>query len=228
MISIVRTLEPTALKRNGLRWKTELLAAIAAVNADPTPANKDRKKKAEGKYQHQKVKEAIVAMCGNGKCAYCESKITHIDYGHIEHYRPKAVFPEFAFTWVNLLLGCAICNGGEHKSDNFPSRAQGGFLINPCIDDPSQHLDFIYDTTTRTAEVKPTSVRGKTTEKLLGLNRPELVRYRSNTVRKLAFIAIKASLGDADALTLMQEAILPDSEYSAFALALKKKLQIPD
>jgi hypothetical protein len=25
-----------------------------------------------------------------GKCCFCESKVTHISFGHIEHFRPKA------------------------------------------------------------------------------------------------------------------------------------------
>ncbi len=157
----------------------------------------------------------------HGKCAYCESKIRHVDYGHIEHFRPKSK-PEsrsFAFEWGNLLLSCAVCNGAEHKGDRFPEAAAGGPLVNPCEDLPEEHFEFVFDFRARLATVIGTTVRGKTTEALLGLNRQDLRAYRSQQVMKLCVLSRFAE-NDPDARTLLEEASQDDAEYAAFAKAL--------
>lgn len=70
-----------------------------------------------------------------GKCAYCESRIIHTQYGDVEHIRPKngvyirerdgaqTVANEGyffkAFCWDNLLLSCGSCNQ-IYKKNFFP------------------------------------------------------------------------------------------------------------
>lgn len=46
----------------------------------------------------------------------------------VEHYRPKATFPELALTWKNMLWACGICN--RAKSNRFPVEAEQ-LLIDP-------------------------------------------------------------------------------------------------
>jgi uncharacterized protein (TIGR02646 family) len=184
-----------------------------------TAADRER---AQNKYRHREIKEALVRLF-HGKCAYCESHITHIDYGHIEHYRPKSGpqgRPDLCFEWPNLLLACGICNGSEYKGDRFPEAAQGGPIINPCEDDPSFHLEFRFDTRLGLASVYGTTQRGRTTESLLGLNRPALRKYRSLQIKKLAVLK-QLAVTDPEACQLLDEAKRPTSEYSAFALALE-------
>lgn len=70
-------------------------------------------------YKHKEVRNQLVKMF-QGKCAYCESKITTIYSGDIEHFRPKGgygsavlVKPGYywlASTWDNLLFACPFCN----------------------------------------------------------------------------------------------------------------------
>jgi len=57
-----------------------------------------------------------------------ESEITHIDYGHIEHFKPKGTpaYYEFAVEWNNLLLACGRCNGAENKGAKSPLANKGG------------------------------------------------------------------------------------------------------
>ncbi|MBF0178776.1 MAG: hypothetical protein HQM03_01985 [Magnetococcales bacterium] len=53
----------------------------------------------------------------------------------IEHFRPKAVFPQFAMTWENFLWSCGICN--HAKGDRFPPDTEPGApLIDPTLEDP--------------------------------------------------------------------------------------------
>lgn len=100
MIKVYRTPKPLILQKKSHQWTKTLLSFVVNTN--------DWKKQIE-KYRHQKIKEALEAMF-HGKCAYCESKITHVSFGHIEHYRPKQRCPERAFLWRNLLLACDRCN----------------------------------------------------------------------------------------------------------------------
>jgi uncharacterized protein (TIGR02646 family) len=157
-----------------------------------------------------------------GKCAYCESQITHVDYGHIEHFRPKGgqnARPDLVFEWTNLFLACGICNGAENKSDRFPEQAEGGPLVNPCDDDPADHFEFHFDPVTRLASVYGTSPRGVTTEEVFGLNRPYLREHRSRCIRRLAALVQYAAV-DNEASSLLQEAKQSDAEYAAFARTL--------
>jgi uncharacterized protein (TIGR02646 family) len=182
----------------------------------------EARKLALDRYRHADVKQALVTLF-HGKCAYCESFILHIDYGHIEHYRPKAKYPRQAFTWSNLVLACGVCNGSEHKGDWFPLKADGGPLINPSAEDPAPHLSFEYDPKTRIASVRGRTTRGDTTETCLGLNRKDLRIQRSKYVRKLWFIAKQAAT-DSEAWRMLDEAASSSEEYSAFANLLRNAL----
>lgn len=208
MIAIQRTDSPKILKKKKSEWTENLLSA----------QTKQQRCKAEIKYRHKEIKEALSAMF-HGKCAYCESKISHVDYGYIEHYRPKSVFPGLTFEWTNLLLACGVCNGAGYKGDNFPEEEQDGPIVNPCDDDPALNFSFHYDPICRIASVYGTTPRGKTTEKLLGLNRHELRAYRSCQVAKLHVLAHYAAT-DIEAKMLFEEAIKDSAEYAAFARTL--------
>ncbi|MGO8701661.1 MAG: HNH endonuclease [Limisphaerales bacterium] len=161
----------------------------------------------------------------HGKCAYCESYITHIDFGHIEHFKPKCTptYYELAVDWGNLLLACGRCNGAENKGTKFPLANKGGPLVNPVTEDPSKHLGFDFDPKLKLANVLGISKRGETTRKTLGLNRRELLQHRSRFVTKLWVIARHYN-NDNEAREIIDSAICPQEEYSAFAIALKKSL----
>ena len=208
MIKVQRSPAPTILTKRAPEW------LAAAQNAT---SSKDMKH-AVGKYRHPKIKEALVKLF-RGKCAYCESKITHIDFGHIEHFRPKSGphgRPDLCFEWTNLLLACGICNGAGFKYDHFPEAADGGPLVNPCEDDPVTHFEFRFDPRLGLASVYGLTPRGRTTEILLGLNRPDLRPFRSEYVKKLTVLKRMGQF-DAEAKQILNEALDPASQYSAFA-----------
>jgi uncharacterized protein (TIGR02646 family) len=71
-------------------------------------------------YGNKQVRKQLKKMF-HGKCAYCESKITSIYSGDIEHFRPKGGYGEnnqikkpgyywLASDWNNLLFACPFCN----------------------------------------------------------------------------------------------------------------------
>jgi uncharacterized protein (TIGR02646 family) len=210
MINVERSAEPLVLRRRKETWDRSLCAAT-------TP---QQKKRATSKYQHEQIKKALVQMF-HGKCGYCESKINHIDYGHIEHFRPKSVpqFMHLVFEWKNMFLACAVCNGPAYKGDRFPGVDVGGPPVNPCDDIPHEHLDFVFDRVAKLASVVYKTERGRVTVELFGLNRPDLRAYRSRVFEKLLALSRFAAT-DGEARHLLEEAQSDDGEYAAFARTL--------
>lgn len=212
MIKVIRAQKPTVLRKKQVVWTNALLGATT----------EDQRKRAEKKYRHREIKNALVSMF-HGKCAYCESKVLHIDYGHIEHFRPKShtIFRELTFEWTNLLLSCPSCNGAEYKGNHFPNEAEGGPLINPCDDNPDDHFEFVFDSTTHLTTLVGKTPRGRATEKILGLNRPDLRAYRSKLIMTL-YVLSDYSATDPTARALLEDACKDDAEYVAFARKLPK------
>jgi hypothetical protein len=220
LISVIRAAEPAVLRNNSACW----LSQLKELSSDPV-ANKEGIKKIQNKYRHAKVKNVLVEMF-HGKCAYCESKITTVTYGAIEHFFPKSVYVDLTYEWSNLLLSCDLCNDTNHKGIEFPLDKEGNaLLINPTdgITDPTVHLEFVWDAVTRLASVYGRDERGETVETTFDLNgsrgRKELIEHRSRYVKSLFAILRLAQLGDSEALSLLKESCAPSAEYSAFALA---------
>jgi uncharacterized protein (TIGR02646 family) len=223
MINVKRLEEPVTLVENKVKWLEEYLQSLENYRLNPSNLTKVRKERCENKYRQNDIKNSLKNMF-EGKCAYCESHLAHISYGHIEHFKPKSKFPNDCFNWENLLLGCEICNGTQFKSTNFPLENENGPLVNPTTENPFIFFDFEYDPNTGLANVLGKNDRGITTEKLLGLNRPELLKHRSKIVRRIVFIAIRAAQGDKEARKEMRKLIQKDEEYSAFAISISTKL----
>lgn len=211
MIRVTRSKKPDVLTEKEAGWKKNIRLA----------STESARKQAQDKYQHKDIKKALVDMF-HGKCAYCESAINHVDYGHIEHFKPKGTpaYFELAVDWNNLLLACGRCNGAEHKGSKFPLEDEDGPLVNPVDEELSEHLRFDFDPHLKLANVLGISKRGETTRKILGLNRPELVKRRSNFVKKLWVIAGHYH-EDVAARNIVDAATDPKEEYVAYARALK-------
>src|SRR5690606_29200701 len=79
-------------------------------------------------------------------CGYCgdsDERIDRIAF-HIDHFAPKALFPDLELTYENLVYACRFCN--ISKSDHWigkdaavPNDGNQGF-IDPCSDEYENHL----------------------------------------------------------------------------------------
>jgi uncharacterized protein (TIGR02646 family) len=150
-------------------------------------------------YGHASVKDSLMAA-QHDKCAFCECKIAHIQYGDVEHFRPKAAFRQkvgdpltrpgyywLAYDWANLLLSCQLCNQ-RHKENLFPLRVQKyrarspanplarerPLLVHPGLEDPARHIAF----KKFNAVPRKGSSRGLATIAALGLNRSKMIDVR--------------------------------------------------
>lgn len=87
-------------------------------------------------YKHPRNKLALM-NASSDKCMYCESSIRHIDFGDIEHIKPKAEdkYPHLAFEWDNLGYSCRCCN--SNKSDKYDVETP---YVNPYEENPEEHF----------------------------------------------------------------------------------------
>lgn len=148
------------------------------------------------------VSDDLVKACNN-KCVYCESPLDPSSIIDIENFRPKGGARGFdtnqyapmhywwlAYEWDNLLVSCQICNQ-KYKRDYFPLEherlrspigatgnellKEQALLIDPAMDNPSEHLEF-----NENGYVRELTKKGKVTIEILGLNRTDLIEGRQN------------------------------------------------
>lgn len=231
MIRVERVEKPLSLTKNERKWVLKIQVALDLVVTASTPKEqkiaKTKLDNALNKYGQEDIKNALVEKMFYGKCAYCEAKITHIDYGDIEHFRPKDMYPLLAVEWENLLFACGVCNGAEFKGTKFPmNNANEPLLLNPCEDEPNDHLEFEFDEMTNLAIVVAKSGKGTNSIETYGLNRnrsnDDLLHDRSSFVKKLILLAIYYQ-NDQDCKKILDQACENSSEYSAFAKMVKEK-----
>ncbi len=233
MIPVARSSQPTVLSKNAIKWLDKLTQQqlqLQILQNDPNTGEFQIQKakkcvdNAQKKYRHDQIKKALVEMF-HGKCAYCESKITVVTYGAIEHFRPKSAYIDLTFEWKNLLLSCDVCNDASHKGTKFPIDVNSNPLLIDSTDgmtNPNTHLEFTWDSVAGLASVYGRDDRGKAVETIFDLNgmkgRKELVAHRSNYVKKLFVLLRLAQTGDSEAISLLIESCHPSAEYSAFSL----------
>ncbi len=150
-------------------------------------------------YAHDSVKGALLAA-QHGKCAFCESRFTHIAFGDVEHFRPKGGFKNkdtddleqpgyywLAYEWSNLFASCQLCNQQFKKnlfplkiaktrarSHNDPIEKEMPLLIDPAQSDPERLIGFREEFAYAIGNCK----KSKTTIEALGLNRDALAEAR--------------------------------------------------
>lgn len=156
-------------------------------------------------YGHKEVKESLIEI-QNYKCCFCESKIGHVSYGDVEHFRPKAGWVQnnekinkpgyywLAYDWDNLLLSCEICNQ-RYKKNFFPLLPESTRALSHIADMALEQPVFIIpvgedveELITFNEEI-PKAVddneRGNETIKKLGLDRELLNEQRRQTLNAI-------------------------------------------
>jgi uncharacterized protein (TIGR02646 family) len=162
MKNVKRLSMPESLKKNAANWTRNLLSKIEECNR-----NKTEVPDAFYNYYNQKdVKERLKIMY-NGLCCYCESRTGVVEFGHIEHRKPKKKFPKDTYNWHNLHLGCTRCNTkkGEKYSAKYP-------ILDAVKDTIPKYLTYAVNS--RGVWPKALKKRGETTIQLADLNDEKL------------------------------------------------------
>lgn len=156
-------------------------------------------------YGNEEVKQSLISL-QDYKCCFCESKIGHISYGDVEHFRPKAGWVQedeklnkpgyywLAYEWENLLLSCQICNQ-RNKKNFFPLLDNSSRALSHHESINNEQPVFIH-IANEDAEALITfkeeipvavdgNIRGKETILKLGLDREALNEQRRATFNKV-------------------------------------------
>ena len=165
MIKLNKQPEPDLLVRMKKKWTEGYMHYVNLGQKVPDNV--------KNRYNVPEIKSVLRIETNGGKCMYCESPIAVVVSEHIEHYRPKAIYPQLTFEWSNLGLSCPKCNLKKH--DGFDENCA---YINPYIDNPDDHFAFISPVIFH----KPNDKRAQLTELKLDLNRPELLEARYNQI----------------------------------------------
>ncbi len=198
-------------------------------------------------YGHAEVKRRLIRM-QHGKCAFCESKVTHIAYGDVEHFRPKGGCRQsrtdalqtpgyywLAYHWENLVFACQLCNQ-RHKANWFPLRNHSRrarhhgeeveqelpLFIEPTTEDPEALIAF---DAAGVPYAIGNNLRAAATIRELGLDRPELNERRFDRLELLKGLRDLIDLlpGEPEAIEAEQKltrSVQPSAEYAAMARSL--------
>ena len=203
-------------------------------------------------YGHKTVKKALIKT-QHDKCCFCESKITHISYGDVEHFRPKGGVRQtpkgplgkpgyywLAYEWSNLFFSCQLCNqrfkknlfplinpGNRAKSHHDDINAEKPKFISPA-ENPEQYISFRKEI----AYAIDDNPRGKATIEELGLNRDKLAGVRLKHFEMLQILHKTATIGLPESLRKEAKAhiakcIQSSSQYASMVrCAVKDNFQI--
>lgn len=158
-------------------------------------------------YGHNDVKTTLINL-QKKCCCFCESRITHISSGDVEHFRPKQGYSQdktdsfhkpgyfwLAYDWSNLLFACELCNR-RYKKNFFPLKisanrcnphltfdtsVEAPLFINPSVVDPSMHIEF-----------RGTTITHKTPEGDATITELDLDRGELDEMRRDSYTAIDA------------------------------------
>lgn len=151
------------------------------------------------------VVKPVLAAVSDDKCWYCERKV-EVKYDGVDHRRPKteakrgAMHPTYgywwlAWTWENLLFACDACNKAKGTKfpltessvplppEIMPPGQESALLLDPCVDDPLDHIQFVQEKDGRWRPQGNTDIGRKTIEVLHldGTDRPKILdHYRDH------------------------------------------------
>lgn len=84
------------------------------------------------------IKENILVKEQEEYCPYCEKRIYTNDDGHIEHIKPRDIYPKEFQNYDNLLVSCNEKNScGMYKKNRYDNK-----FINPVIDNPASYFNY--------------------------------------------------------------------------------------
>ena len=163
MIRLSQAAQPQILEENGEEWTAKYVTWCG-----------DRFGNEPRHYRHSDIRIALESET-NSKCAYCEARINHVSYAHIEHKLPKRKHPRLVCDWTNLTIACSRCNTkkGDYDEPVCP-------LLDPYVDDV-ENLVVFYGP----LALAKGSPRARATITRLALNRVDLLFARAESITNL-------------------------------------------
>lgn len=178
---------PNILITNEKDWTAELLSEIKKYGSFSKLPDSAKAIVSE-RYKHEEIKSLLVPGLDT-KCAFCESMPNESGYIEIEHFLPKAIYPNKTYSWQNLLPSCKRCNLKKLSLDTgkFP-------IVKPDEEDPDDY--FTYNNIKMVVKVDSLDKeKAERTITKLDLNQYRLIRPRSELL--VALVTFESELEDA-------------------------------
>ena len=161
---------------NKATWLADLKAAIASYGSYKNIPEKE-KQKLISHYRNDFVRSALIKS-SFGKCAFCECIPSEGGNVEIEHFKPKSIYPDLTFEWINFLPACRKCNGSKDSHDTGVEP-----IINPYDTDPKD-VFYFEDIEIKSVESPLKESANKTIE-VCGLNTVRLWKPRAEILVSL-------------------------------------------
>ena len=152
-------------------------------------------------------------------CCYCEEEIVRGE-SHIEHFKPKSLYPEDDLNYFNLL---ASCNGSDSKESLSCGMKKRNLYFNRLINptDPQCESRFIY---TADGQILPTDENDDDawqTIAVLGLNGPKLRRRRAMVYEELENLRLLMTPEDFQEYIQLRLELSPQHHFCEFWTTVK-------
>lgn len=203
MRQLSKTEAPEVLKSNGDTWTQAYVSA--AVKERPRFE----------KWRHAEIKEAL-RMETRARCAYCEGIVEDVSYAHVEHIRPKSLFPELAHFWLNLTTACGVCN--VNKGDYF---VEGNACLDPYNDDLTQFIQPVGPMIDWVAG----NARAEITVRRIGLNRSNLVIARTERIANIRDLYVRWHASAEPLRSILEDALRLDALEGEFVQTVVEYLR---
>jgi uncharacterized protein (TIGR02646 family) len=136
-------------RREGFaEYAPEVLPAPKKKKSPAPKKQKQKKKKKETRdfppvWRTDKAVKKAIGPMSNKRCAYCQSNVRSNQAGHVEHFRPKTLFPCSAYLWKNYFLACEACNLAKGKK--WPVASECKSYVRPDQNKPGKRFVFSAD-----------------------------------------------------------------------------------
>ena len=226
MIKLNRENEPLTLSQNKTLWTKNLMGAVHAHKTYKNIPEKE-KEKLVSPYRQKDIKDALIKS-SNNKCAFCECIPAEGGNVEIEHFKPKSMYPNSTFEWLNFLPSCRKCNGSKSDHDTISKP-----IVNPYDLDP-ETIFYFEDIEIKAFDGINNDIGNETIE-VCGLNTVRLWKPRADILVNLRIFSksIKRSLQDIEdanterkknnkiknlkeAIETIEVLINPKEKYSSF------------
>jgi HNH endonuclease len=170
MIALRKGPQPEVIAEKGADWTGRFVAHEGAL-ATMAPSLRYC-------YREPTIK-AAVKRDSSDKCVYCESFMTQVHPGEIEHILPVSKRRDLVVNWENLAFVCTECNRekGDYLEETLP-------LLNPYDDGPAEHLAFYGPV----VHHRTGASRGEATVRQLKLARGSLLERRKERIEQLQLL----------------------------------------
>jgi hypothetical protein len=164
---------------------------------------------ATGTYRDWK---SVLAIEASYQCVYCcihESKFGGQRNFHVEHFRPKSIFPLLENSYGNLFYACGICN--SFKGNDWPNEPVANDFSKIAYPDPSTVCyGELFEIKKDTGIVYSKFLAGNYIVERLYLNRPQMI-----TLRRLTHYIEELTIAKKSLQTLYEAGNIPADKVPA-------------